>query len=82
MRIAYFTQALSSCWNHGFLRGVLHELVLAGHEVSAFEPEASWSRANLVVHRRYGLPRGAGRRGDDAPPARAQRLCLNTLETA
>lgn len=52
MRIGYFTHALSSCWNHGnahFLRGVLRELVLAGHEVSAFEPEESWSRANLVA---------------------------------
>ena len=52
MRIAYFTHALSSCWNHGnahFLRGVLRELVLSGHDVSAFEPENSWSRANLVA---------------------------------
>ena len=51
MRIAYFTHALSSCWNHGnahFLRGVLRELVHAGHEVLAFEPEDGWSRANLV----------------------------------
>lgn len=51
MRIAYFTHALSSCWNHGnahFLRGVLRELALAGHDVAAYEPENSWSRANLV----------------------------------
>lgn len=51
MRICYFTHALSSCWNHGnahFLRGVLRELVHVGHEVKAFEPEDSWSRANLV----------------------------------
>lgn len=50
MRIAYFTHALSSCWNHGnahFLRGVLRELTFAGHDVSAYEPEASWSRENL-----------------------------------
>lgn len=51
MRIAYFTHSLSSCWNHGnahFLRGVLRELVHAGHQVDAFEPEDSWSRENLV----------------------------------
>jgi len=51
MRIAYFTHALSSCWNHGnahFLRGVLRELVHAGHEVMTFEPEDAWSRENLV----------------------------------
>lgn len=51
MRIAYFTHALSSCWNHGnahFLRGVLRELVLAGHEVTAYEPAHAWSRENLV----------------------------------
>lgn len=51
MRIVYFTHALSSCWNHGnahFLRGVLRELVHAGHEVQAFEPADSWSRENLV----------------------------------
>ncbi len=52
MRLAYFTHSLASCWNHGnahFLRGVLRELVAAGHEVAAFEPEDAWSRANLVA---------------------------------
>ena len=51
MKIAYFTHALSSCWNHGnahFLRGVLRELAHAGHDVIAFEPEDAWSRKNLV----------------------------------
>jgi spore maturation protein CgeB len=51
MRIAYFAHALSSCWNHGnahFLRGVLRELVLAGHGVLAFEPSDAWSRKQLV----------------------------------
>jgi hypothetical protein len=51
MKIAYFAHALSSCWNHGnahFLRGVLRELVHAGHEVLAFEPKDAWSRAQLV----------------------------------
>ncbi|MFN4141891.1 glycosyltransferase [Aestuariivirga sp.] len=51
MKIVYFTHALSSCWNHGnahFLRGVLRELVHAGHDVRAYEPEDSWSHDNLV----------------------------------
>ncbi len=42
MKVAYFTHSLASCWNHGnahFLRGVLRELVHAGHEVEVFEPE-------------------------------------------
>ena len=52
MKIAYFTHSLESCWNHGnahFLRGVLSELIARGHEVTAYEPEDSWSRANLVA---------------------------------
>lgn len=52
MKIAYFTHSLESCWNHGnahFLRGVLSELIARGHEVHAFEPADSWSRANLIA---------------------------------
>ena len=52
MRFVYFTHSLQSCWNHGnahFLRGVLRELMAAGHEVSAVEPAQSWSRSNLVA---------------------------------
>jgi spore maturation protein CgeB len=51
VRIVYFTHSLASCWNHGnahFLRGVLRELILAGHDVTAYEPEGSWSLANLL----------------------------------
>ena len=51
MKIAYFTHSLVSCWNHGnahFLRGLLRELIARGHDVDAFEPEAGWSRTNLV----------------------------------
>lgn len=59
MRIVYFTHSLLSCWNHGnahFLRGVLRELGLLGHEVLALEPEANWSLANLVAdHGKAGL---------------------------
>ena len=52
MRFVYFAHSLESCWNHGnahFLRGVLRALAQAGHTVTAVEPEASWSRANLVA---------------------------------
>ena len=51
MRIVWFTHSLVSCWNHGnahFLRGVLRELVAAGHEVQALEPAEGWSRSNLM----------------------------------
>ena len=51
MRFVYFTHSLSSCWNHGnahFLRGVLRELIHAGHEVRAFEPAGAWSLDNLL----------------------------------
>ncbi len=52
MRFVYFTHSLQSCWNHGnahFLRGVLRELIAAGHDVLAVEPAESWSRSNLVA---------------------------------
>ena len=51
MKIVYFTHSLASCWNHGnahFLRGVLRELIARGHEVRVYEPEKSWSLANLL----------------------------------
>lgn len=51
MRVVYFSHALSSCWNHGnahFLRGVLRELIARGHDIVSLEPEASWSRENLL----------------------------------
>jgi spore maturation protein CgeB len=51
VRIAYFTHSLASCWNHGnahFLRGVLRELIHAGHEVRAFEPRGGWSLSQLL----------------------------------
>ena len=51
MKFVYFTHSLLSCWNHGnahFLRGVLRELIHAGHEVAAYEPAGSWSLANLL----------------------------------
>ena len=52
MRLVYFTHSLRSCWNHGnahFLRGVLRELIAAGHQAVAVEPAQSWSRSNLLA---------------------------------
>ena len=52
MNFVYFTHSLLSCWNHGnahFLRGVLSELTRRGHRVDAYEPEGSWSLANLMA---------------------------------
>ncbi|MCW2316184.1 spore maturation protein CgeB [Rhodoblastus acidophilus] len=59
MKIVYFTHSLLSCWNHGnahFLRGLLRELALAGHDVRSMEPASSWSLANLLAdHGEAGL---------------------------
>jgi spore maturation protein CgeB len=52
MNFVYFTHSLASCWNHGnahFLRGVIRELIAAGHDVAVYEPEGSWSLSNLVA---------------------------------
>ncbi len=51
MKLVYLTHSLASCWNHGnahFLRGVLREFVLRGHEVLALEPAGAWSLENLL----------------------------------
>ncbi len=50
LRIAYFSHTLRSDWNNGnahFLRGLLDNLRLLGHEVTAWEPEHEWSLDNL-----------------------------------
>jgi spore maturation protein CgeB len=47
-----FCHSLLSDWNHGnahFLRGVVTDLVLRGHEVQVFEPRDAWSVQNLVA---------------------------------
>lgn len=52
MRIVYLTHSLRSCWNHGnahFLRGVLRELIVRGHDVRALEPAENWSLSNLLA---------------------------------
>ena len=51
MRVLVFVHSLVSDWNHGnahFLRGVVRELQVRGHEVVVYEPSDGWSRANLV----------------------------------
>jgi spore maturation protein CgeB len=51
VKFVYFTHSLRSCWNHGnahFLRGVLRELIHAGHQAQAYEPAGAWSLDNLV----------------------------------
>jgi spore maturation protein CgeB len=52
VKFVYFTHSLASCWNHGnahFLRGVIRELIAAGHDVAVYEPEGSWSLRNLLA---------------------------------
>jgi spore maturation protein CgeB len=51
MRVAIFCHSLVSDWNHGnahFLRGYAQELLERGCAVRVFEPEAGWSRSNLL----------------------------------
>jgi spore maturation protein CgeB len=52
MRIVMFYHSLVSDWNHGnahFLRGVVNELLVRGHDVRVLEPQDAWSRTNLVA---------------------------------
>jgi spore maturation protein CgeB len=52
MKIRLFYHSLISDWNHGnahFLRGVVSELMLRGHDVVVYEPEDAWSVQNLVA---------------------------------
>ncbi len=49
-RITYLSHTLRSDWNNGnahFLRGLLDNLRLLGHEVTCLEPEHEWSLDNL-----------------------------------
>jgi len=57
VRVVMFYHSLLSDWNHGnahFLRGVATELVSRGHEVRVWEPEDSWSLANLLAEHGEG----------------------------
>jgi spore maturation protein CgeB len=52
MRIVFFCHSLLSDWNHGnahFLRGVVTELAVRGHDVRVFEPADAWSLQNLLA---------------------------------
>ena len=54
MRFLFYTHSLVSDWNHGnahFLRGVMRALIAMGHDARALEPEAGWSRRNLLADR-------------------------------
>jgi spore maturation protein CgeB len=51
MRIVLFYHSLISDWNHGnahFLRGIVTELLYAGHEVAVYEPIDGWSLKNML----------------------------------
>lgn len=57
MRIALFCHSLLSDWNHGnahFLRGIVTELALRGHDVRVLEPSDAWSFQNLVAEHGTG----------------------------
>ncbi|HEX8913046.1 MAG TPA: glycosyltransferase [Humisphaera sp.] len=50
MKIVALYHSLLSDWNHGnahFLRGVVSELLLRGHDVTVYEPRDAWSLQNL-----------------------------------
>lgn len=52
MRVVLFCHSLLSDWNHGnahFLRGVVTELQVRGHDVRVYEPGDAWSAANLLL---------------------------------
>jgi spore maturation protein CgeB len=52
MQIIVFCHSLLSDWNHGnahFLRGVVTELQVRGHDVRVFESSDAWSAANLLL---------------------------------
>ena len=51
MKIVMFYHSLYSDWNHGnahFLRGIIKELQLRGHDIETYEPEDGWSLLNLL----------------------------------
>jgi len=51
MKLVLFYHSLLSDWNHGnahFLRGIVKELKVRGHDVQVYEPENNWSLQNLI----------------------------------
>lgn len=56
MRWSFFYHSLVSDWNNAsahFLRGIVTELMVRGHEVCIYEPRDGWSRQNLLQE--YGI---------------------------
>lgn len=52
MRLVLFCHSLISDWNHGnahFLRGLVTDLVEAGHDVRVWEPRDAWSATSLAA---------------------------------
>src|SRR5215218_7108618 len=82
MRIVLFYHSLLSDWNHGnahFLRGVVSELLLRGHDVQVYEPADAWSLKNLrEEHGEAPVARfRAAYRGLDSTPYDLSTLSLN-----
>jgi spore maturation protein CgeB len=80
MKFVLFYHSLVSDWNHGnahFLRGIVTELLLRGHDVNVYEQADSWSSTNLRAEhgeqpildfqRAYPLLRGSYYEPDDLP---------------
>jgi spore maturation protein CgeB len=84
MKFVLFYHSFCSCWNHGnahFLRGVVRELIVLGHEVTVYEPEDGWSRTNALhdggaaaLKRAAGLVPGAALETYGAKPNLDQAL--------
>lgn len=80
MKVVLFTHSLLSDWNHGnahFLRGVATELLARGHRLAVYEPEDSWSLANLCAeHGDAPIQRFR----DAYPQLRSRRYRLDDLD--
>ncbi|WP_119300739.1 CgeB family protein [Dongia deserti] len=80
MRFVLFYHSLISDWNHGnahFLRGVVRELLAAGHDVAVYEPDGGWSLQNLL--REHG-PHAAEAFRRAFPQLRSTVYDLETLD--
>lgn len=52
LRIAYLAHSLRSDWNNGnahYLRGLMREMGVLGHDAVVFEPRLGWSIENLLL---------------------------------
>ena len=60
MRLVQVCHSVLSDWNHGnahFLRGVVTELQVRGHDVRVYEPADAWSATNLLLDAGQGALR-------------------------